>query len=105
VGDVGSGSKAVVSAVVIDITHPDTADTIAPPPVDLVPVTVEIQQNKPREAHSLYTDRAMMEQKPRPPADVGSRFVKFSYLLLSVKDDSIVLAASTCTSVADEVIE
>ena len=36
--------KAVVSAVVIDITHPDTADTIAPPPVDPVSVTVEIRK-------------------------------------------------------------
>jgi hypothetical protein len=36
--------KAVVSAVVIDITHPDTADTMVQPPVDPVPVTVEIRQ-------------------------------------------------------------
>jgi hypothetical protein len=34
--------KAVVSAVVIDITHLDTGDT--PPPVDPVPVTVEIRK-------------------------------------------------------------
>ena len=43
----GNGSsvpKAVVSAVVMDITHPDTADTIAPPPVDPVSVTVEIRK-------------------------------------------------------------
>jgi hypothetical protein len=36
--------KAVVSAVVIHITLPDTADTIAPPPVDPRPVTVEIRK-------------------------------------------------------------
>jgi hypothetical protein len=36
--------KVVVSAVVIDIIHPDTADTIAPPPVDPVAVTVEIRR-------------------------------------------------------------
>ena len=36
--------KAVVSAVVIDITHPDTADAMAPPPVDPVAATVEIRK-------------------------------------------------------------
>ena len=38
------GERSLVLWVMIGITHPDAADTIAPPPVDPVPVTVEIRK-------------------------------------------------------------
>jgi hypothetical protein len=61
---------------------------------------VEIRQNKPREAHNLHTHRAMMEAKSLWQM-ARSWSVKFrTSRPVSEMDDIIILAASTCTSVA-----
>ena len=64
----------------INITNPERTDT--PPPIDLVPVTVEIRK-----------------------ADVGSSLSEKLRALGQCQNDRIVLEAGTCTSVADKVIE